>query len=189
VPASDGRQAGFVHVRDAVAGDAEALSGFAAGVFRATYGAITPAADMDAHVAEFFTAREQAREIADSAARTLLATVDAQLVGFVQCRRGPAPASLAASGLRGEVALQIQRFYVGIPWHGRGVAQSLMTACIDLGREHDEAIWLGVQAQNSRAIRFYIKSGFRRVGVYGFTLGSETHVDDLMARSSVTETP
>jgi ribosomal protein S18 acetylase RimI-like enzyme len=183
------RDAVRVHIRDAVAGDAEPLSRFAAAVFRATYGAITDGADMDAHVAEFFTTQAQVREIADVVTRTLIATVDQEIAGFAQCRRDPAPPCLADGGLRSELALQIKRFYVGIPWHGRGVAQHLMSACIDLACAHEEPVWLGVQAQNSRAIRFYAKSGFQRVGVYAFTLGAETHVDDLMARSSVTGIP
>lgn len=173
-----------VHIRDAAADDAGALSVFAAAVFRATYGAITAATDMDAHVAEFFNAQAQGREIADPATQTLLATVDRVIAGFAQCRRGPAPPALTASGLAGCHALQIQRFYVGIPWHGQGVAQQLMGACVQLAAE--QPLWLGVQAQNARAIRFYDKSGFRRVGTYAFTLGAETHVDDLMVRPSAT---
>jgi diamine N-acetyltransferase len=43
-------------------------------------------------------------------------------------------------------------------------------------------LWLGVNSQNARAIRFYEKSGFRRVGTKSFKLGSTVEHDFVMER-------
>jgi ribosomal protein S18 acetylase RimI-like enzyme len=39
-----------------------------------------------------------------------------------------------------------------------------------------------VNSQNARAIRFYEKSGFRRVGTKSFTLGNTVEHDFVMQR-------
>jgi ribosomal protein S18 acetylase RimI-like enzyme len=44
------------------------------------------------------------------------------------------------------------------------------------------AVWLGVNQENSRAIRFYEKSGFRKVGTKTFLLGSRIEHDFVMER-------
>jgi ribosomal protein S18 acetylase RimI-like enzyme len=43
-------------------------------------------------------------------------------------------------------------------------------------------MWLGVNSENARAIRFYEKSGFRRVGTKSFQLGSTVEHDFVMER-------
>jgi ribosomal protein S18 acetylase RimI-like enzyme len=43
-------------------------------------------------------------------------------------------------------------------------------------------LWLGVNSQNARAIRFYEKSGFRKVGTKSFRLGSTVEHDFVMER-------
>jgi ribosomal protein S18 acetylase RimI-like enzyme len=44
-------------------------------------------------------------------------------------------------------------------------------------------IWLGVNSENARAIRFYEKSGFRRVGTKSFQLGTTVEHDFVMERA------
>lgn len=44
-------------------------------------------------------------------------------------------------------------------------------------------LWLGVNSQNGRAIRFYEKSGFRRVGSKPFRLGSTVEHDFVLERA------
>lgn len=42
-------------------------------------------------------------------------------------------------------------------------------------------MWLGVWERNGRAISFYGKCGFRRVGAQEFRVGGELHRDLVMA--------
>jgi ribosomal protein S18 acetylase RimI-like enzyme len=44
-------------------------------------------------------------------------------------------------------------------------------------------MWLGVNSQNAKAIRFYEKSGFRKVGTKSFTLGSTVAHDFVMEQT------
>ena len=167
-------------IRDAILADAAELATFAAGVFRETYAATTRPTDLDQHVARWLAPDAQARDIADPAMRTLLVTLGGSLAGYAQLRRARAPACVSgADGLQ-RPALEIMRFYIAPAWHGRGLAQRLMDACLEIGRATASVVWLGVYTRNPRAVRFYIKSGFRTVGTQAFVLGSDSQEDLVM---------
>jgi GNAT superfamily N-acetyltransferase len=78
-------------------------------------------------------------------------------------------------------AVELHRFYVDRPWHGRAVAQALMAAARDaacaLGA-HD--LWLGVWERNARAIAFYRKCGFVDVGSHHFFVGEDRQTDRVL---------
>ena len=69
-------------------------------------------------------------------------------------------------------------------WHGRGIGEALMRACLDEARTAGyETIWLGVWEKNARALAFYRKWDFRAVGEHVFQLGSDAQTDILMERA------
>jgi ribosomal protein S18 acetylase RimI-like enzyme len=58
-----------------------------------------------------------------------------------------------------------------------------MRACVEQARAwHCDVLWLGVWEHNPRAIAFYEKQGFRKVGRHTFMVGSDVQYDDVMAR-------
>jgi len=103
------------------------------------------------------------------------------MLGYAHLRQTPPPAALA-----GRFALEISRFYVDRPWHGRGIARMLMSACIAEARSRGaDALWLMVYQNNARAVAFYEKSGFRRSGTAQFKLGRRIDDDWVMVQSVV----
>jgi ribosomal protein S18 acetylase RimI-like enzyme len=59
-----------------------------------------------------------------------------------------------------------------------------MRACLEEARKMGHAtIWLGVWEKNERAIRFYDKWGFRKIGEKQFVLGRDVQTDFIMERS------
>lgn len=165
-------------VRHATPTDAETLSQLAADTFRDAFGADNDPADLAAHLARAYGPRQQGRELADPAMRTLLGYVGADLAAYTQLRRGAAPVTIP-----GTAPLEVWRFYVVARWHGQGLAQALMQ------HVHDEArllgadtLWLGVWERNPRAIAFYQKAGFVDVGSHIFMVGNDAQTDRIMAR-------
>ncbi|MEB0307431.1 GNAT family N-acetyltransferase, partial [Cryobacterium sp. 10I1] len=68
--------------------------------------------------------------------------------------------------------------------HGRGVAAALMTATLDAARDRGaRGAWLGVNQENARAIRFYGKHGFARVGTKHFLVGDRYEDDFVLERA------
>lgn len=134
--------------------------------------------DMAAYLKATFGPELQARELADSTKTYLIAEADVTPVGFALIRDAPPPGSVT-----GPSPVELGRFYVDRPWQGRGVAQVLMTACLDEGRRRGaKVMWLGVFESNGRAVRFYSRCGFRDVGSHIFMLGLDRQTDRVMVR-------
>ncbi len=174
-------------IRDATRSDARALAQIAEQTFRETFAALNRAEDMDLHCRRSYGESLQATEISDPGRNTLLVEHEDRLIGYAQLRWGAAPACVVAQRpceiLR---PCEIQRLYVVADWHGHGVAQELMAACIaEARRRRSDAIWLGVWERNPRAIAFYRRCGFVEVGDHVFPLGDDPQRDLVMVLSLV----
>lgn len=168
-------------VRPAAASDAANLSRLGAATFRETFEGENSPEDMARYLAESFSPEKQAAEIADPASTILVAKQEdtPELVGYVQLISGNTPADI-----HGPSPLELKRLYVARQWHGQGVAQALMDAAIESAKARGaQTLWLGVWERNPRAVAFYGKYGFSRVGEHTFTLGSDAQTDWLLARS------
>lgn len=173
-----------VRIRRAAEADAVQLSELGARVFHDTFAADNQPGDMDAYMAGAFGVTQQASELADPAVFTLLAEVDARMVGYAQLRRREPPPCVS-----GPEPVQLWRFYVERAYHGRGMAQSLMEAVYQAARAWGgQTLWLAVWEDNPRAIAFYRKCGFVAAGREDFWLGSvlqQDHVMTLALRDTV----
>jgi ribosomal protein S18 acetylase RimI-like enzyme len=164
------------HIRGGNTADAEALAAFAARTFTETFGRDNNLEDLAAHLAAAYGIEQQAHELSDPAWSTLLVHADGHLIAYAQLRRGVMPACIVQPD-----AVELHRFYVDQPWHGRAVAAALMAAVRDaacaLGARH---LWLGVWERNPRAIAFYRKSGFVDVGSHHFLVGADRQTDRVL---------
>ncbi len=159
--------------------DAHRLAVFAERAFIETFSAQNSPEDMAAYCAEAFGDAVEARHLADHARVCVLSEIDGAVVGYAYVVVGSTAIDVA-----GESPVEIQRFYVDQPWHGRGLAQQLMERCIaEAIARGGRTLWLGVWERNARAIRFYERSGFRAVGSQLFMLGSDAQHDLVMSRS------
>ena len=163
-------------LRRAVPADAALLAEFAARVFSDAFAADNRPEDMAAHLAGRFGVRQQTEELTNPDVITIVVEAGGRLIAFAQVRRYPPPDCVT-----GEAPVELGRFYVDRSWHGRGLAQRLMAAVRDAGRElGGRTLWLGVWERNARAIAFYAKCGFRDVGSQAFLLGSDLQTDRIM---------
>ena len=165
-------------VRKATPGDAGALARLAERTFRATFEARNTEEDINAYCRASYGPSLQAAEIADRTVETLVAEDGDGLVGYGQLSWGPAPACVHAAR-----PAEVRRLYVEASWHGRSVAQRLFSELLDrAGTGHADVVWLGVWEHNPRAIAFYEKVGFCRVGAQVFQLGSDAQRDLVLIR-------
>ena len=168
-------------------GDAPLLSRLAAATFRDTFESENTPEDMARYLADAFTPERQAAEISDPAGIVLLAehVESAELVGYAHL-----VADVAPPAVQGPAPMELKRLYVARPWHGRRVAHALMDAAIDAaGARGAQTLWLGVWERNPRAVAFYAKYGFVRVGEHTFTLGEDAQTDWVLARPITDEAP
>lgn len=166
-------------IRRATADDAELLAALARRTFVDTFGPDNTAEDMAIHVATSFGAEIQRGEIRDPRMTTLLAELGSTTVGFAQVCQGP-----PAACVTGDAPIEVRRFYVDRPFHGKGIAPALMRAVEQVARNlGGRTLWLGVWERNPRAIGFYTKCGFVDVGEHAFNFGTEEQTDRVMARA------
>jgi diamine N-acetyltransferase len=167
-----------VVIRPAGVPDAPWLAALAERTFRETYSPHNTPENMERYVAEHFAPALQAAELADPALMTLVAEVAGQAAGYTQLGHGAAPACVTRAA-----PLEVIRFYVDRPWHGQGLAQTLMRAAAEHARAAGaRTLWLGVWERNPRAIAFYKKVGFVEVGTHTFVLGADHQRDLVLAR-------
>lgn len=168
-----------LNVRRLAVSEAPLFTTLAERLFRESYADEHTAADMDAYIADAFgTARQEAELAEPSACVLLIEDSDGTPLGYAHLRDGEAPDVIEARHPR-----EIARFYVDRRWHGRGVAQALMSACVaDALSRKAHTLWLAVWQHNRRAVAFYEKSGFRAVAEQTFRLGAEVELDWVMVR-------
>jgi diamine N-acetyltransferase len=172
-----------IAVRLAIADDAAALAERAARTFHETYADNNDPGDMAIHIARSYAPAIQRAEIENDAIHTLLAVQAESMIGYGQLRLND-PRHAEPACVTGPNPMEVWRFYVDRPWHGRGVAQHLMREAMDLAKSLGAGVvWLGVWERNPRAIAFYIKCGFQHIGEHQFLFADQMQTDLVMAQS------
>lgn len=165
-------------IRQATSADVALLVEIGAVTFYETFAADNTEQDMATYLAASFNSQQQADELADPLSIFLIAEVGGVAAGYAMLQAGDPP---HPDG--GEKPIELVRFYVYKQWHGRGVAKTLMEACLD---EADaggfRTLWLGVWEHNGRAQAFYRKWQFEEFGEHVFQLGADEQNDILMRR-------
>mgnify|MGYP004496663255 CR=1 FL=1 len=165
-------------IRRATAADAGPLSALALRSFMEAFAAQNDPDDVAAYTSRVYGPAQQAAEIAHPDVVTLIGEVEGRMAAYAQVRWiAPGP------GVTGPEPVELMRFYVDQPWHGRGVAHRMMDAALAAAREMGaRTIWLAVWEHNPRAMAFYTRRGFRVVGAQDFWMGRELQNDFTMMR-------
>jgi ribosomal protein S18 acetylase RimI-like enzyme len=190
-----------VRIRPAAPTDAVALAALAAVTFPLACPPSTTSAAIRAFIARHLTRDRFVEYLADPARTILVAVADDAddpawrgeldgtdgLVGWSMLVRteGGVPADAdAAAAVTARPAIELSKMYAHPAAHGQGVAAELMAATLaEAAREGAPVVWLGVNEENARAIRFYEKHGFRIVGHKRFLVGERWEHDHVLERS------
>ena len=165
-------------IRAAASADNFLLAEVGAETFFDTFAVDNTPENMAAYLAASFSPEKQAEELADPATKFLLIELKNQRVGFARLKFGQAPAEVLS--LR---PMEIVRIYVRKNWIGFGAGGRLIQACLDEAAHAGcDKVWLDVWEYNDRAIAFYRKWGFEKVGIQAFKLGDELQNDLVMVR-------
>ena len=163
-------------LRRATLTDLAAYAELARRTFSETYRDSHDAGVLARHVAATFTDERLRADLEDEGRTVLAVTVGPEWVAYAVLARSSAPPEVA-----GERPLEIARFYVASPWHGRGVAAPLMAATLDAARRQGgDAAWLCAWEHNPRALRFYYRQGFEQVGRATYVFDGQPEDDYLL---------
>jgi len=168
-------------IRKAVAGDAAALAELAAVTFPLACPPGSSPEDIALHLKRTLSEEKFAEYLAEGGIAILVLDEGGRLDGYTLLvdRQATDPDVLRALGARRSV--ELSKCYVHPDRHGRGAASTLMRASLEWAADKGAvSVWLGVNSQNAKAIRFYEKSGFTKVGTKSFTLGDSVESDFIL---------
>jgi ribosomal protein S18 acetylase RimI-like enzyme len=168
-----------MHIRRAELSDAEQLVELASRTYYDTFAPVNTPENMQAYISSAFTVPQFRAELNEPKAAFYVAEVDGSLGGYAKLLTCPPPECVT-----GPSPIELVRLYVDRPWQGTGVAGKLIERCIaDAKRQGRQTMYLGVWEHNQRAIAFYRKWGFVRVGEHIFQMGDDPQTDWWMVRS------
>jgi diamine N-acetyltransferase len=171
-------------IRTATADDAGSLAELAAVTFPLACPPGSDPEDIAAHLASTLSPHNFRTYLADPSTTVLVIDAGGELRGYSLLVARPAQDPDVASVLTQLPCTELSKCYVHPEHHGLGAAAELMHASIgSAAASGARGLWLGVNSQNARAIRFYEKSGFRRVGTKSFKLGSTVEHDFVLERA------
>src|SRR6185312_5090976 len=165
-------------IRRATITDAPLLCELSTVTFFETFAAHNTEEDMTQYLAESFNLDLQRADLSDDKTTFLIADVNEAAAGYAMLRAGAPPDEAEDNH-----SIELVRLYVKKEWHGRGVGESLMQACLaESRRQGYDNLWLGVWENNARARAFYRKLKFEEFGEHIFQLGGDAQNDFLMRR-------
>ena len=173
-----------VSVRTAVPDDAALLHRLAAETFPLACPDDTLPANIESFIAQNLSVVSFRGYLADPDRELFIAEVGGVAAGYAMVVHGePTDADVVAS-ISIRPTAELSKLYVLAAHHGGGVASALVEASAEAATARGAAsLWLGVNDQNSRANRFYEKSGFAKVGTKRFRVGDRLESDFVRERT------
>lgn len=167
-----------ITIRRAVPADAPVLADLGARTFSDTFAHLYDAADLADFLRDAYAVEAMAVDLADPTKALWLVEAGDQAVGYAQCGPCELPHPEVTSSCR-----ELKRFYLLKAFQNGGLGGRLFSETMDWmedGQPRD--LWIGVWSENHGAQRFYHRAGFKKVGEYGFKVGSTTDLEFILRR-------
>ena len=165
-----------MNIRYGTLDDAKMLSELGARTFYDTFAKDNTPENINAHLKRSFSPEIQASELSQPDVIFLIVELENIPVGYAQLIL-----ESIDEAIQGTRPLEIRRIYSSQEYLGKGVGKELMQAAMKEARQRGcDCIWLGVWEKNQRAIDFYKKWGFRKVGTHIFSVGDDLQNDFVM---------
>ncbi len=171
-------------IREATLTDASNLAALSIQVWLHTYAKAGLRNALSDYVLSEFTVQRLATSLADDNELFLVCEENAHLVGYLRLLlNSPSPADAQAR-------VEIARLYVQEHFLGKGIGSALLEHLYAYcGRIGISGVWLAVNHENTRAIRFYERHRFERRGSTFFHLENERHENFILYKPIASPPP
>jgi len=106
----------------------------------------------------------------------LLAFTDGEPAGFAKIKKYSLNENIESIS-----QMELQKIYVLGEHQGKGIGTALLNEVNNIAKEvAPDYVWLDTHISNEAAIRLYEKHGFKKMGKYFFTIGSQTFEYHIM---------
>jgi diamine N-acetyltransferase len=167
-----------ISTRRATLADAETLSEISKSTFYDTFTGTCTEEDMQWFLTENFNLKIVQEELSNDQDKFYLALVNGKAVGYLRFMEDYSN----FPHIQKWKSLELKRIYVEKDYHGKGIAQVLLNLVIEYAKENKyEVLYLGVWEHNTKAQKFYLKSGFVDSGyTHGFPIGDTPQTDNWL---------
>lgn len=173
-----------IRIRKANEKDAALLADLGRRAFTDAFQAANTPENFAAYLTEAFSEQKQAAELAQPGSIFLVAEMDnpqtgkAEPVGYARLLAGSSETCITGAN-----PVELMRIYALGAYTGHGIGSALMQEALNTARGGGyDVIWLGVWQENPRAVAFYERWGFQKVGTHVFQLGDDPQTDWIMQR-------
>ena len=158
--------------------DIDILRDFSCRTYFDTFKHSCTSSDMEIYLQEAFKKEKLLEELANPDSMFFFLYSDEELAGYLKLNEAS-----AQSDTYNEDSLEIERIFVSRKFQGTGVGNYLMKQAIHVANlRKKQYIWLGVWEKNEKALNFYRKNGFYKIGTHLFVMGDDAQTDYIMRR-------
>ena len=169
----------MLEFRLATSFDALTLGALATQVWLDTYAVAGVRPAMAEEVRRCFSASAMQATLARADTRIILAEMGGHVVGFAQLRY-ETPQALLVNARK---PAELERLYVQRPFLGQRVGALLLHEIEELAAQGGaDELWCSVWIHNVRALRFYARRGYARLGSTWYELDRERHENHVFTK-------
>ena len=175
-----------LQIRPATQADAAPLAVLGRVTFAETFGYLFTRHrdDLRTYLDTTFAVGKIRRSLASPRNRYWLALVDQLAVGYAKLKYPSPP-----PGDPARPAAQLQKIYILQDFLAQHIGRDLLHRVAQEAARHAPTLWLDVLQENTRAIAFYQRQGFRPIGTDTYTIGAQAFQFHLMAQSPLVAKP
>ena len=163
-------------IREARRTDSDSLAVLAKAVWIETYVSDGIHDDVAKHLQSEYSSESFSQRISNAESQVIVAERNDCLLGYAYIAFGvPCPSS---EDHRAELA----SLYVLSGVQRQGIGTELLSEGERVAERHGESLWLSVEAENDRALQFYARRRYVKIGECDFELGEAKYKNYVMVR-------
>ncbi len=132
--------------------------------------------DYKAYVEKVFTTAAIKNELKTKHTAFYFVYKEDELAGYFKLNQ-----YAAQTDLKGTDSMELERIYVLGSFQGQQIGQWMLSQAKSKALAAEKQfLWLGVWQENTNAVRFYQKHGFKKFGTHPYFIGKDEQTDWLM---------
>lgn len=147
--------------------------------FRETFAGQNTQENMDRFLENEFSLEKLLKQVRNAESLIFLVKWKENVAGYLQLNIGN-----AQTEPMGKNSLEIQRIYVLKAFQGLGIGKFLLDTAYAQALEYGKRkVWLGVWEHNTKAMAFYARQNFTKIGSHTFQLGDDNQTDFILSKT------
>lgn len=167
-----------IALKKCTADDLDTLCMFSRKTYEQTFARLNTPENMQAYLNEAFNLEKLHGELSDRNSSFYYLYTDDKLCGYLKLNESP-----SQTDINDAQSLELERIYVDARFQGKGLGRVLLEHAVKIAQEKNKIyIWLGVWEKNEKALAFYQKNGFYKIGTHPFIMGDDEQIDYVMRK-------